>query len=130
MREGGHYRDLIQLVEHGLTETLSTIKPLPEIQKGRLSRQSRIFPIQPRISLKPDERGQLFVLSLSASDRSGLLYSVAKILAQHQISLHMARINTLGERVEDTLLLDGEKLSKNPKLQIQIETELLEALSA
>ena len=42
----------------------------------------------------------------------------------------MARINTLGERVEDTLLLDGEKLSKNPKLQIQIETELLEALSA
>ena len=130
LREGGHYRDLIQLVEHGLTETLSTIKPLPEIQKGRLSRQSRIFPIQPRISLKPDERGQLFVLSLSASDRSGLLYSVAKILAQHQISLHMARINTLGERVEDTLLLDGEKLSKNPKLQIQIETELLEALSA
>jgi [protein-PII] uridylyltransferase len=31
--------------------------------------------------------------------------------------------------VEDTLLLDGEKLKLNPKLQIQIETELIEALS-
>lgn len=129
LREGGHYRDLIQLVEHGLKESLEKINPLPEPHKGRISRQSRIFPIQPRISLKPDERGQLFVLSLSASDRAGLLYSVARILAKHQISLRMARINTLGERVEDTLLLDGEKLIKNQKLQIELETEILEALA-
>ena len=129
LREGGHYRDLIQLVEHGLTETLKEVRPLPEPMKGRLSRQSRIFPIQPRVNLKVDERGQLFVLSLSASDRAGLLYLVAKVLAEHAISLKMARINTLGERVEDTLLLDGEQLIKNPKLQIQIETEILEALS-
>ena len=68
-------------------------------------------------------------MSLSANDRAGLLYNIAKILAHHQISLKNAKINTLGERVEDTLLLDGEKLKLNPKLQIQIETELIEALS-
>lgn len=129
LREGGHYRDLIQLVEHGLKQSLEIVNPLPDPHKGRISRQSRIFPIQPRISLKPDERGQLFVLSLSASDRAGLLYAVARILAKHQISLKMARINTLGERVEDTLLLDGEKLIKNQKLQIELETEILEALA-
>jgi [protein-PII] uridylyltransferase len=85
--------------------------------------------MQPRVQLIPDEKGDSFILSLSANDRAGLLYNIAKILAHHQISLKNAKINTLGERVEDTLLLDGEKLKLNPKLQIQIETELIEALS-
>jgi [protein-PII] uridylyltransferase len=58
------------------------------------------------------------------------LYAVAKALAKHRVSLHTARINTLGERVEDIMLLDGTNLSKNPKLQIQLETELLEVLAA
>jgi [protein-PII] uridylyltransferase len=129
LREGGHYRDLIQLVEHGLTMVLQERSPLPEARTGRVSRQSRIFPIQARVNLKIDDRGELFVLSLSASDRTGLLYAVAKVLAKYAISLRMARINTLGERVEDTLLLDGEKLIKQPKLQLQLETELLEALT-
>jgi [protein-PII] uridylyltransferase len=128
-REIGSYRDLIQMVEYDLLKTLKQLAPLPEVQKGRTSRQSRTFPIQPRVSLIPDERSELFVLSLSTNDRAGLLYAVSRILAKHQISLKNARINTLGERVEDTLLLDGERLKLNPKLQIQIETELIEALA-
>lgn len=128
--EGGSYRDLIQLVEYELAESIKKSAPLPEPSMGRLSRQSKSFPIQARVSLQPDERNQYFALTLSASDRSGLLYAVAKALAKHQISLHTARINTLGERVEDIMLLDGSNLSKNPKLQIQLETELLEVLAA
>lgn len=126
--EGGSYRDLIQLVEYELAESIKKSAPLPEPNMGRLSRQSKSFPIQPRVSLQPDERSQYFALTLSASDRSGLLYAIARALVKHQISLHTARINTLGERVEDILLLDGSNLSKNPKLQIQLETELLEVL--
>ncbi|MEY4059903.1 MAG: hypothetical protein RL551_1159 [Pseudomonadota bacterium] len=78
----------------------------------------------------PDERGQYYALSLSASDRTGLLYAISRVLAKHQVSLHTARINTLGERVEDVFLLDAANLSKNPKLQILLETDLLEALGA
>jgi len=126
--EGGSYRDLIQLVEYELTEALQSEAPLPDPSMGRLSRQSRSFPIQPRVRVMPDERGQYFALSLSASDRTGLLYAISRVLAKHQVSLHTARINTLGERVEDVLLLDAINLSKNPKLQIQLETELLEVL--
>ena len=129
LREGGHYRDIIQLVEHGLTETLKVAAPLTTASKGRLSRQSRSFPIQPRVSLRADERGQYFVLSISANDRTGLLYAIAKILAEHRISLHTARINTLGERVEDVFLLDGQNLSKDTKTQVELETEILEALA-
>jgi [protein-PII] uridylyltransferase len=117
------------MVEHELAEMLNQERILPAPHKGRISRQSKTFPMQPRVQLSPDEKGDLFILSLTANDRAGLLYSISKILAKHKISLKNARINTLGERVEDTLLLDGEKLKLNPKLQIQIETELIEALS-
>jgi [protein-PII] uridylyltransferase len=113
-----------------LAESIQKSAPLPEPNIGRLSRQSKSFPIQARVSLQPDERNEYFALTLSASDRSGLLYAVAKALAKHRVSLHTARINTLGERVEDIMLLDGTNLSKNPKLQIQLETELLEVLAA
>jgi [protein-PII] uridylyltransferase len=129
LREGGHYRDIIQLVEHGLSESLKSTGALPTPTKGRLSRQSRSFPIQPRVSLRADDRGQYFVLSVSANDRTGLLYAIAKILAQHQISLHTARVNTLGERIEDIFLLAGTNLSRDSKIQIQLETEILEALA-
>lgn len=126
--EGGSYRDLIQLVEYELTAALQRADPLPAPSMGRLSRQSRTFPIQPRVHVIPDERGHYYALSLSASDRTGLLYAISRVLAKHHVSLHTARINTLGERVEDVLLLDAANLSKNPKLQILLETELLEVL--
>ena len=128
--EGGSYRDLIQLVEYELTAALQINDPLPSPSMGRLSRQSRTFPIQPRVHMTPDERGHYYALSLSASDRTGLLYAISRVLARHQVSLHTARINTLGERVEDVFLLDAANLSKNPKLQILLETDLLEALGA
>jgi [protein-PII] uridylyltransferase len=80
--------------------------------------------------MQPDEKGQYFSLAISASDRTGLLYAVARALAKHQVSLHTAKINTLGERVEDILLIDAAQLSKNPKLQIQLETDLLDVLAS
>jgi UTP:GlnB (protein PII) uridylyltransferase len=43
------------------------------------------------------------VLSLSASDRAGLLYAMARVLARHEVNLQLAKILTLGERVEDSL---------------------------
>ena len=117
------------MVEHDLAEILKKVTALPSPNQGRLSRQSRSFPIQPRVSLRADDRGQYFVLSVSANDRTGILYAIAKILAEHRISLHTARINTLGERIEDVFLLAGENLSKDSKIQIQLETEILEALA-
>ena len=127
--EGVHYRDLIALVETQLAEALSSDAPLHDPIKGRLSRRVKSFPIRPRISLRPDERGQRWLLSISASDRSGLLYAIARVLARHQINLQLAKIDTLGERVEDTFLLTGPTLRQD-KVQLAVETELLEALAA
>ncbi|WP_419684307.1 [protein-PII] uridylyltransferase [Burkholderia theae] len=122
------YRDIANLVEQQLATRLAETAPLPEPSKGRLSRLSRTFPITPRVDLRADERGQYYILSVSANDRPGLLYSIARVLAEHRIGVHAARINTLGERVEDIFLLAGAGLSDN-RLQIQLETELLRAIA-
>jgi [protein-PII] uridylyltransferase len=122
-----NYRDIISLIEHELSELLSSQEPLPSPTKGRLSRLSRTFPITPTVDLRPDERGQYYLLSISANDRTGLLYSIANVLTRYKINLHTAKIMTLGERVEDVFLVDGPTLN-NARSQIQLETDLLEAL--
>ncbi|AXE98166.1 [protein-PII] uridylyltransferase [Paraburkholderia hospita] len=124
-----HYRDIANLVEQELAGRLRAEGTLlPEPSKGRLSRLSRTFPVTPRVDLRADERGQYYILSVSANDRPGLLYSIARVLAEHRVGVHAARINTLGERVEDVFLLDGHGLSDNRR-QIQVETELLRAIA-
>ena len=122
-----HYRELIALVENQLAEVIVQAGPLPQATKGRLSRRVKSFPVQPRVDLRPDEKAQRWLLSVSASDRTGLLYSIARVLARHGISVELAKVTTLGERVEDTFLISGAELQMNRR-QIEIETELLEAL--
>ena len=124
-----NYRDLISLVETQATMALASEGPLPEPRRGRVSRRVRSFPVTPRVSLAPDERAQRWLLTVSASDRSGLLYDVARVLARHHVNLQLAKVSTLGERVEDTFLVDGPAL-QHPRAQLRIESELLDAVAA
>jgi len=124
-----HYRELITMVESGLSVTINQKGTLPPPTKGRVSRRVKNFPIAPRITLHPDEKAQSWLLAISASDKMGLLYSVATVLAKHNISLKLAKISTLGERVEDTFLIEGSALQHNRE-QIEIETELLQILQS
>jgi [protein-PII] uridylyltransferase len=128
-----HYREMMSMVEIELARTLTPVNgvlsPLPALGRARQSRRVKSFPFQPRVDLRPDEKAQRWILSVSASDRVGLLYSIARVMAHHNVNLQLAKISTLGERVEDTFLIDGAELQHNKK-QIEFETELLEALSA
>ncbi len=122
------YRDLISLVETQAAQALASTGPLPEPRPGRVSRRVRSFPVTPRVTLNPDERAQRWLLTVTASDRSGLLYGIARVLAQHQINLYLAKISTLGERVSDTFLVDGPALQRL-RTQLQVESELLDAVA-
>ncbi|MGE4242625.1 [protein-PII] uridylyltransferase [Ramlibacter sp.] len=124
-----HYRELLNMVESDLAATLQAAGPLPSPSRGRVSRRVKSFPIATRVDLRPDDKMQHWLLSVSASDRAGLLYSIARVLARHKLNLQLAKVTTLGERVEDTFLINGPELQQNRK-QIEIETELLEALAA
>ena len=123
-----HYREGTAMVEADLNRTLEKRGPLPAPGKGRVSRRVKSFPVIPRVDLRPDEKAQRWLLSVSASDRVGLLYLIARVLAHHHINVKLAKVTTLGERVEDSFLIDGPELQHN-KAQIAIETELLQALS-
>lgn len=122
-----NYRDIINLIEHELAEILRLQLPLSPPNRGRLSRLSRSFPLVPSVDLRPDEKGQYYLLSISANDRNGLLYAISNVLTKYKINLHTAKIMTLGERVEDVFLIDGPAL-QSQRIQIQFETDLLDAL--
>ena len=125
---GDQYREVVSMLENGLALAIAKAGPLPAPGRGRVSRRVKSFPIAPRVSLRPDEKAQLWLLNISASDRVGLLYSVARILAKHHIEVQLAKVVTLGERVEDIFLIHGPQLQHN-RAQIEIETELLNALN-
>ena len=125
---GVHYRDMIDRIEIELATEVQSEAPLAPPRGGRVSRRVRHFPITPMVDIRPDERGTYQVLSIISSDRPGLLYAVASTLARYHVNLHTARINTLGDRAEDVLLVSGEALQNN-KTVLQLEQELLQELT-
>ncbi len=124
-----HYRDMINFIEAELYQRIDGQSALPLPGKVRLSRQLKHFPITPEVHIRPDEKGQYHLLSITAGDQPGLLYGVARILSRYEISLRTARINTLGERAEDVFVISGDSL-QNPRAVLLLEQDLLEQLQA
>jgi [protein-PII] uridylyltransferase len=122
-----HYRDVIAYIEHELGEQLKQAAPLPPPLKGRVSRRVRNFPITPEVQIRPDEKGNAFYLTLSAGDRPGLLSSVARVLVEYGISVQNAKINTLGERAEDSFVIVGDAL-RETRTTIRLEQDLIHEL--
>lgn len=122
-----HNREFIGMVEAELPAAVESQAPLAPPRLGRVSRRVKSFPIAPRVDLRPDDKAQRWLLTVTASDRVGLLYSIARVLAAHGINLELAKVSTLGERVEDMFLLQGAQLQHN-KTQLAIEQELLDVL--
>jgi [protein-PII] uridylyltransferase len=122
------YRESASLLEHELGQQLTHNTPLPAALSARLSRQVKHFPITPQVSIQPDEKRGLHIMSITAANRVGLLYALAKVLAQHDIRIHTAKVATLGERVEDVFLISGKKLESATAL-VLFEKDLLAALA-
>ena len=124
---GSHYRDMMALIESELTGELQSQAPLPPPGSGRVSRRVRHFPIPPAVEIRPDERGTYHSLNIVASDRPGLLYRVARLLANYKLNLYSAKVNTLGDRAEDVFLVSGAALADS-KAVLKLEQELLTEL--
>jgi [protein-PII] uridylyltransferase len=121
------YRDTIQFIEYELTRALTTPGPLEAPPDGRIPRQLRHFPLTPEIQIFPDDKGTHFILEVVAGDRPGLLARIAYVLAQANINVQSARVNTLGERAEDVFLIDGARLH-DEQATLRLETALYEQL--
>lgn len=127
------YRSHASLVEHELdgqlrqTQHHAYRQPAGGAIRRAGSRRSRVFPIVPNVELQPDERSTSWRLSVTAADRPGLLYSLAQVFAANAINLNMAKILTLGDRVEDIFIIEGDVLG-HPRAQLQFERDILATL--
>ena len=114
---------MISIIEHDLAERTREAGAARAAATGRLSAAiSSIFPITPEVGLYPDERGAFHVLTIVAGDRPGLLSRISRVLVEYSIELHTAKINTLGERAEDTFLVSGAAL-REPKTTLRLEAD-------
>ncbi len=127
-RHAGQYRELMHMVENDLVAALMQGGPLREPSPRRLSRRVKSFPFAPRVTLQPDEKAQHWLLSISATDRAGLLYTVARILAQHHLSVQLAKSVRWASAWKDSFSDRGRRTAEQPR-QLLIETELLQALA-
>lgn len=123
-----HYRTLLKQIETELQSLLIQPPPLFAPRKGRVPRQLRHFPFPARALLGETDGEGYRSLTLIAGDRPGLLYRLAHILVQHNIDIHDARINTMGERVEDVFTISALSL-KDATQEEQLRQDLLSALS-
>ena len=124
---GIHYRDFLSYVEHELARDLDPVRPMQAVPRGRLSRHQRHHPFPTTVRLEADAQGHGHMLSITCADRGGLLFAVAETLMQHDVSVYAAKIDTLGERVEDTFLIRGAGLA-TPAGMRALETRVREVL--
>ena len=69
-----------------------------------------------------------FYLQVTCADRPGVLYVIARTLTKYRIDIQNAKINTMGDRAEDTLLVSGDAL-RSSREALLLQSELVEKLS-
>jgi len=123
------YRDLLSFIEYELTQKLLSKEPPEKPLLGRISRQVKHMPISASISIREEISSNNHVLEVIAGDRPGLLSTLAHTFLEQNIHLQTAKINTLGNRAEDTFLISAKDGGKLNELDIKaLEQALYEKL--
>ena len=95
---------ILDRLKEVLGDTISSVQR----PKRRLPRQLRELPRPTEVTMTPTADGAASVLTILASDRPGLLATIGLMLVEMGLQLQSAKITTLGERVEDTFMVQTE----------------------
>ncbi|MDP2071512.1 [protein-PII] uridylyltransferase [Methylotenera sp.] len=119
------YSGLLKFIEVELTQKLDKNCLLEPPLQGRISRQVKHMPILAQATITQEADNNNHKLEIIANDRPGLLATLAHQFLVHEIELHNAKINTLGNRAEDTFLISAKKGQKLDALRILALKEAL-----
>jgi len=79
-----------------------------KLPKRRLPRRLRELPRPTEVHIKPSGDDSASTITIIASNRAGLLTNIAILFVELKLSLLSAKITTLGERIEDTFVVQTE----------------------
>jgi len=96
---------LRERIEARLLEVILHPESLKKQAKRRVSRRLRELMQATEVNLTPSAGGQSSTLTILASDRPGLLATIGSMFIELELQLLSAKITTLGERVEDTFVI-------------------------
>ncbi|BCM25033.1 [protein-PII] uridylyltransferase [Methyloradius palustris] len=118
------YRDVLSYIEFELAQKLHHSCPLETPLQGRVSRQVKHTPFKIEISIRADKNSNNHILNVIMADRPGLLSKLAHLFLNLGIHLHTAKINTLGNRAEDSFMIsakDGKQLEAESVKRLEDE---------
>ncbi len=96
----------IAQIHNNLLSNLATPEDLPDFTSPKASRLIQHFQIPTRIRFLINE-GAFTQIRISSADRPGILASIARAFLECGVSVQSAKINTLGEKLEnDFFVLD------------------------
>ena len=98
----------------------------------RISRQQKQFHRKARVTIEPTDEEGFTRIELVCADRPGLLALISELLVEFRLTLHQARIQTLGERAEDIFLVSGaeESMLVNQETINTLGSDLTERINA
>ena len=100
------YQHFFKHIEKELAKVLNN-EFIPKSFKYEKTRQAEFHNIETQIDFKKNAHG--FEFSITTDSRPGLLHLFALEIRNHGLSIENAKINTLGNRVEDTFILNSGK---------------------
>jgi [protein-PII] uridylyltransferase len=95
----------LNFIKAQLTDCLAGGPDGPQIVQRRTPRRVRSFSVPTETSMSVDDVKQVSILEVSTPDRPGLLARIGKIFVEYNVEIQAAKIQTLGERVEDVFFI-------------------------
>ena len=116
--------DIKQAIQHSLQHaTLKTIS-------RHTPRTTKAFTIPTTVAFSQDDSGGFTILEVTTADRPGLMARLGSVLSRYAVSIQGAKIQTLGEKVEDIFFLadaSGGQLT-DTTLVNQLKSDLIAEL--